>query len=679
MRRFAWAFGLMLLGAASAGIAQEESTAPDQGKADKDAVKVEATEAGAEQAGERSTPAEMGTTDKDAAKVEATEAGAATTPAGGGTEAAREEAIISAEAGGGTDIGLAAVPTHWKAEKPVGKGAGPVTPDMLRQTGAKTDEWLLYGGDYRNTRHSPVKSLNPETVGKLQMAWAFPTGTLGQFAVSPVLYDGVLYVTSPYNRLFALDPKTGTPLWRYDHKQPADLRLCCGPANRGVAISGDNVYMGTLDAKLIAFDRRTGEIVWQTEVVSYKDGFSITSAPLAVGDLLYMGVAGGEFGVRGFLDAYDAKTGKRVWRLNTVPDENDPAVKTWEGNSWKTGGAPTWNTGTYDPESDTLFWAVGNPSPDWNGDLRDGDNLYSNSVLAIEPKTGKMKGYFQFTPHDVWDYDGNTHFFLIDIPYQGRTLKALVQPNRNGFYYILDRESGKYLQATQYVDQLNWAKGIDSNGRPIVDPTKVPTENPQGPQDRICPSNLGGLNGAFTPAYDPSTNLVFVPMMESCQLYKKGIVAFVKGIPFMGGLPVPYDGMNGKSYGNFKAIDASTGKIVWTYRDPKPMWGGTLATAGGVAFTSNVGGDALAFESKTGRELWRFRMGGAGRSQPIAFELDGEPYVVFGSGGFATLESFGGVNSMIPEGAHLFVFKVSRDALGNASGGERRADTAPRQ
>lgn len=675
MRRFVWAFGLMLAGAASAGMAQEQSTPSDTGKADKDATKVEATDAGAGKATDRSTPPSMGTSEKGSAKVEATEAGAEKAKEGGQGSAAAE-----AGAGGGTDIGLASVPTHWTAKEPVGKGAGPVTPEMLLQAGSKTDEWLMYGGNYRNTRHSPVKSLNPETVGKLQVAWAFPTGTLGQFANSAILYDGVLYVSSPYNRLFALDPKTGTPLWRYDHKQPADLRLCCGPANRGVAISGDNVYMGTLDAKLIAFNRRTGEIVWQTDVADYRDGYSITSAPLAVGDMIYIGIAGGEFGVNGFLAAFDAKTGKRVWRLDTLPkDANDPAAKTWAGDSYKTGGAPAWNTGTYDPGSDTLFWTTGNPSPDWNGDLRQGDNLYSNSVLAIEPRTGKMKGYFQFTPHDVWDYDGNTHFFLIDIPYKGKTVKALVQPDRNGFYYILDRQTGKFLQATQYVDQLNWAKGVDENGRPIVDPAKVPSDNPQGPQDRICPSNLGGLNGAFTPTYDPDLNMVFVPQMEACQLYKKGIVAFVKGVPFMGGLPIPYDGMNGKSYGNLKAIDASTGKIVWAYRDPKPMWGGSMSTAGGVVFTSNVEGDALAFDSKTGKELWRFRMGGAGRSQPIAFELDGEPYVVFGSGGFATLESFGGVNSMVPEGANLFVFKVAKENLGNASGGDRRASSGQQQ
>jgi alcohol dehydrogenase (cytochrome c) len=571
---------------------------------------------------------------------------------------------VNAAAGGAksAEVPLAVLPTHWEAKNPVGHGAGPVTAAMLK-AGATGQQWLMYGGSYDNTRHSPIKDLNPETVGKLRAAWSFPTGTLGQFGVSPVVYDGVMYVTSSYNRLFALDPKSGKLLWRYDRQLPTDLRLCCGPANRGVAILGNQLFMGTLDAKLMAFDRRTGKIDWETTVIDYQDGYSITGAPLVVGNLVVIGVGGGEFGVRGFFDAYDAKTGKRVWRRYTVPGKGEPGVETWAGDSWKTGGAPSWNTGAYDPETDTLFWTVGNASPDWNGDLRKGDNLYADSVLALDPKTGAIKWHFQFTPHDVWDYDGNSHFFLIDVPIDGKTVKAFVQPNRNGYLYVLDRTNGKFLRATQYVDQLNWAKGVDDKGRPIVDPTRMPAEEPA---ERTCPGCLGGLNGAWTASYDPSLHYIYVPMIEACQKFQKGIVAFVKGIPFMGGLPIPVDGQDGKSYGNFKAIDVSTGKVAWTYKDPLPMMGGTLTTAGGVVFTSSVEGDALAFDSKTGKELWRFAMGGSGRSQPIAFEIAGEPYLAIGSGGFATLESFAGATTMNPEGNVLHVFKVDKDDLKSA-------------
>ena len=436
--------------------------------------------------------------------------------------------------------------------RPSARRSGPVTADLLAKSPADTSQWLTYGGGYRNLRNSPVASLTPASVKGLHVAWSAPTGTIGQFESSPVVYAGVMYVTTSYNRLMALDAKTGEFLWRYDVHLPDDLRLCCGPANRGVAIGGDYVIMATLDAHLIAFERMTGKVAWTVELADYKDGYSATSAPLIIGDLVYTGVAGGEFGARGFIDAYDLKTGKQVWRIHTVPGAGEPGADTWAGNSAKSGGAPAWTTGAYDAETDTLFWTVGNPSPDWNGDLRGGDNLYADSVLALDPKTGKMKWYFQFTPHDVWDYDGNTQLFLIDTDVDGKPVKAIAQPNRNGFFYLLDRTNGKFLRATQYVEQLNWAKGVDAKGRPIVDPAAMPQDNPTM---RVCPSNLGGMNGSWSGAYDPKTGLVYAPSIEACQTYQKGLVTFVKGIPFMGGMPNTTDANEGKSYGLLSAID----------------------------------------------------------------------------------------------------------------------------
>jgi alcohol dehydrogenase (cytochrome c) len=554
------------------------------------------------------------------------------------------------------EIQLPPVPTHWKAEKPVGTSAGPVTPAMLTAATTPPDRWIQYGGNYRNFRHSPLKNLTPESAKKLAVAWAFPTGTTGQFEASPVVYGGVMYLTSSYNRLFALDAKTGELLWRYDHKNGENLRLCCGPPNRGVGIAGDLVIMGTLDAKLIAFDRKTGEIAWNTEVADYKTGYSLTSAPLIVGDLAVIGVAGGEYGVRGFFDAYDVKTGKLAWRHYTVPGKGEPGADTWAGDSYLRGGSPAWTYGAYDPETDTLFWTTGNPAPDWDGDGRAGDNLYSDSVLALEPKTGKVKWYFQFTPHDVWDYDGNTQLFLVDAKYEGKPRKLIVQANRNGFYYVLDRSDGKFLRATAYLEQVNWAT-IDAAGRPVVNPDALPKEDSKF---RTCPSNLGGMNGSFTGALNPDLGLAFIPSSEACQVFTKGIGAFKEGLPYLGGLPDTVDATAGKAYGNLAAIDVATGAVKWRYRDSRPMMGGVLSTAGGVVISGNLEGEVLAFDAKTGKVVWRFRSGGGLRSQPIAYQLDGRTYVAVPTGSFSTMDSFAAGVTKVPEGGTLFVFALPK-------------------
>ncbi len=541
---------------------------------------------------------------------------------------------------------------HTMAKEPAGPVAG-VTDTMLKTGSDDPRRWLMYGGDYKNFRFSPIKALTPAAAKKLKVAWSFPTGTSGQFEVSPVIYGEVMYVTTSYNRLFALNAKTGELLWRYDYPLPGELRVCCGPVNRGVAISGDLVLMTTLDAHLVALDRRTGAVVWNIEIVPYQDGFAATSAPLIIGDKAITGIAGGEYGVRGFFDAYDTKTGKRIWRHYTVPAAGEPGVETWSGDSYKSGGAPTWTTGAYDVETDTLYWTTGNPSPDWNGDLRAGDNLYSNSVLAVDPNTGARKWHYQFTPHDVWDFDGNSHIFLVDTKIDGKEVKALAQANRNGFFYLLDRTNGKFLFAKPYVEQVNWATGFDKDGRPIVDPAAMTQDNPTM---RVCPSNLGGMNGAWAGSYSPDTKLAYVASIEACQLYAKGIVVHVKGIPFLGGMPNPIDVIAGKDYGLLSAIDVATGEIKWRYKDPDPMMAGTLSTAGGVVFTSNLAGQALAFDAITGDELWRFRMGGSGRAQPVAYTIEGKSFVAIGSGGWAGITALSGGPTNIPEGGQLFVF-----------------------
>ncbi|MDE0661517.1 MAG: PQQ-dependent dehydrogenase, methanol/ethanol family [Gammaproteobacteria bacterium] len=543
---------------------------------------------------------------------------------------------------------------HWTNDRKIGRGDGPVNNEHLLRAPLNPEQWLHYGGDYANHRHSPIDDITPGNAANLKVAWAFPTGTSEQFEVSPTVYDGIMYVTTSFNRIFALDAATGEIYWRYDHQQPEDLRLCCGYVNRGAAIAGDLVLMATLDAKLIAFNRLTGVVAWETTLADYAKGFSATSMPLIVKDMAIIGIAGGEFGVRGFFDAYDVATGELRWRHYTLPADGEPGTETWAGDSYKTGGAPAWTTGAYDPETDILYWTTGNPSPDWNGDLRAGDNLYSNSLLAVNPDNGERLWHFQFTPHDVWDYDGNTQIFLTDVQREGETVEAIVQANRNGYFYTLDRATGAFMSATQYVEQINWAT-IDDNGRPVVDPRANPVEEPDF---RVCPGNLGGMNGAFSGALNPDLGLAYIPTIESCQYFQKGIVAFVEGQPFMGGLPIAVDVTNGADYGHLSAIDIHTGEVRWRYKDPEPMMAGALSTAGGVVFTGNRDGFALALDAATGELLWKFRMGGGVRSQPVAYRADGKTYVAIGSGNDRNIAGFAAGPVAIPEGGHLFVFSL---------------------
>ena len=571
------------------------------------------------------------------------------------SDAPATDAVAPAEGETAAEVAAAPpTPTHWTSDGNIGNGLGPVSNDDLLAGASDTEKWLLYGGDYANTRHSPIDDINTDNVAGLQVAWAFPTGTVQQFEVSPTVYDGIMYVSSSNNRLFALNAATGELHWRYDHPLPDDLRLCCGIVNRGVAITGDTVIMATLDAEMVAFNRLTGEVLWETTLAPYADGFSATSMPMIVKDMAIIGIAGGEYGVRGFFDAYDVATGELRWRHYTVPEEGEPGVETWAGDSYKTGGAPAWTSGAYDPDTDVLYWTTGNPAPDWNGDLRAGDNLYSNSLLAVNPDTGERLWHFQFTPHDVWDYDGNTQLFLVDIERDGETIPAIVQANRNGFFYILDRATGAFIDGTVYVEELNWAT-LDENGRPVVNELANPTEDPNF---RVCPSNLGGMNGAWTGALNPDLGLVYIPTVESCQYYQKGITIFQKGQTFMGGTPIPVDVQNGVAHGHVSAIDVNTGEVKWRYMDADPMMGGVLSLASGVVFTGNQEGFALALDAASGELLWKFRMGGGMRSQPVAYKAEGKSYVAIGSGNFTTFVSFAGGPADIPEGGHLFVFAL---------------------
>ena len=537
-------------------------------------------------------------------------------------------------------------------------GLPPVTPARLVESPNAAADWLLYGGNYANWRYSALADVNRENIGKLVPVWIFQAGVQGQVAVSPVVADGVMYFTAAYNNLYALDAVSGKLLWHYEHQMPSDLRLCCGPANRGVAIVGDKLYMATLDARLIAFERTTGKVIWNIVMDDYKTGYSATGAPLVIKDMVIIGSGGGEFAARGFIDAYDVDTGQRRWRRYTVPTAGEPGVETWAGESWKTGGAPAWGTGTYDADLNLLYWSTGNPSPLFNGDARTGDNLYSDSVLALNPDTGELRWHFQYTPHDVWDYDATNGLIVIDLKHAGKTVRAIAQPNRNGYLYVLNAATGKFINGAQYVEKLNWAKGLDANGRPRVDKSLYPVADTA--RGMVCPGSLGGNNGSFTYAYSASTRLMYVPTIESCLALVKEGGAFKRGDVYLGGSIGDTDGTTLKSYGHLSAIDPESGKIKWRYRDKYPLVGGALATAGGLVFTGNQEGYALALDDTSGKVLWKFQTGSGIRSQPITFKLDGRQYVAIASGTGGIAVSMIGEPPLRTLGSALLVFALAR-------------------
>ncbi len=530
----------------------------------------------------------------------------------------------------------------------------PVTPARLAAK-LPEKEWLHYGGGYANWRYSPLEQISKENVSRLTPAWIFQSGVQGQVAASPIVADGILYFTAAYNHLYALDAADGHLLWRYEHMLPSDLRLCCGPANRGVAIRDDKVFMATLDARLIAFDRATGEIIWNVVMDDYQRGYSATGAPLVVNDLVVVGSGGGEFATRGFIDAYDAQTGQRRWRRYTVPVVGEAGAETWANESWKLGGAPAWVTGTYDQQQNILFWTTGNPSPLFNGDARQGDNLYSNSVLALDPFNGDLKWHFQYTPHDVWDFDATNNLVLIDTQHHERTVRALVQPNRNGFLYVLDAANGKFLRGAKYVEKMNWATGLDTQGRPQIDPKYIPA---QDSRLKTCPGAVGGNNGSFTYAYSPRTHWLYVPTIESCLSMIKEDTPFKAGDVMLGGGFGDTDAEQGVAYGHVSAIDPATGEIKWRFRDKYPLVGGALATGGGVVFTGNQDGEALALDDSSGKLLWKFQTGSAVRSQPVTYQVGTRQYVAIGSGAGGMAVTIIGEPPLRTLGSALVVFTL---------------------
>jgi alcohol dehydrogenase (cytochrome c) len=494
----------------------------------------------------------------------------------------------------------------------------------IRDSKLDDGQWLTYSGTYNAERFSANDEITKANVSHLRLVWMHQYSADSPLETSPLVVDGFMFVTVPPNRVEALDAKTGELIWSYNRSLPGQLSVCCGSVNRGLAVLGNTLFLGTLDAHLVALDMKTGAVKWDSEIADHKQGYSITSAPLALKNMVVTGVSGGEYGIRGFVSARDAATGKELWRFDTIPRPGEPAANTWEKGSLETGGGPTWLTGTFDPELNMIYWPVGNPSPDYEGDSRQGDNLYTDSVVALDADHGTLRWYFQFTPHDQYDWDGTETLIAFDGTINGKRRRLLGQADRNAFYYLLDRENGHFITAQPFAKQT-WAKEIDSNGRPVMNPDAVP--KPQG--TTVYPSVAGATNW-MSPSYSPMTGLFYVPVTEAGGDFSTtSSPAYHAGDLFLGGASQIFT--NPPQQAGVGALDPLTGKMRWEYRYTSWSAGGLLSTRGGIVF-AGLGQMFLALDANSGRELWHVDTGGMVRAAPVTYSLDGVQYVTIAAG-----------------------------------------------
>ena len=500
-----------------------------------------------------------------------------------------------------------------------------VSGEQIRR--ASPGEWLSYSGSLNGWRYSSLSAVTPANVSQLRVRWVHQSNTSElKFESTPLVVGDTIFVTEPPTIVIALDAKTGKVVWRYERPIPNDLPICCGKANRGLAILGNSLFFGSLDGYLVAINANTGNVTWQTQVASPSDGFSLTGAPLVVNSSVVIGVSGGEFGIRGFLAAYDAATGQRQWKFDTIPGPGEAGHETWQSESWKSGGGATWTAGSYDPSLDLLYWGVANPAPAFVGEVRSGDNLFTNSVVALHASSGKLAWYFQFTPHDEHDWDSAQTPILADLFVKGLERKVICWPNRNGFYYVLDRVTGQFLEATPFVE-INWAQGLTPQGRPIL-----ADANTLSSGGRVTKPGVLGATNWQPAAFDPTQGLIFVHATE-------GESVFTKSAPDRIGR-----GENGLFAGSggsmlrlttvVRALDAATGVKRWEYQRSGGNGsdvGGMLATAGGLVFGTS-GGSLFALDAATGKELWYVSLGGATYAPPISFSSEGKQVIALWAG-----------------------------------------------
>jgi alcohol dehydrogenase (cytochrome c) len=503
------------------------------------------------------------------------------------------------------------------------------------------ENWLTYNGGYSSQRYSSLTQVTPANVAELELKWMLQDHVFGAWQSNPIVADGIMYITQRPNDIMAVDAVTGSVFWQYRHTNDDETRVCCGANNRGVAILDDRVFMGALDATLLAVDRTNGKLLWERPLADPALGYSITMAPLVVKDKVLVGVGGGEFGIRGFVAAFDAATGEEVYRFYTIPGPGEPGHDSWEGDDWEHGGAPVWVTGSFDPDLNLTYWGVGNPGPDWNPGQRPGDNLYSDAVVALDADTGELKWHFQFTPNDGYDYDAVQVPLLVDTDWNGEARKLMLWANRNGYFYVLDRITGEFLSGTPFV-KVNWSSGLDDNGRPI------PTPQPEGMP--TWPGNQGGTNW-YPPAYSPRTGLFYFAAWEDYStIYAPEESEYIPGRMYLGGgfsvnTPAPgapaigigrdtpiNNWTDAVGHGTVMAMDPHTGEPVWKYDQFDVSDSGMLTTESNLLFTGGREGHFHALDARTGELLWKTSLGGQIVMAPITFMVDGKQYVSVISG-----------------------------------------------
>lgn len=540
-------------------------------------------------------------------------------------------------------------------------GASAQTTEQLVKGATDTSNVLNYGMGYNLQRFSTLNQINKDTIKNLVPVWNYSLNDDRSEESQPLVYQGVIYLTT-HNATIAVDTKTGKQIWKSKVEYPAETPriVCCGIINRGAALYDGKVFRTTLDANVIALDAKTGKELWRQKAADIKEGYSMTVAPLVADGVVITGISGAEFGTRGFIDGWDPATGKRLWRTYSIPTPDEPGGDTWKGDTWKLGGGSTWITGSYDPELNTVYWGIGNPGP-FNAAVRPGDNLYTCSVLALDPKTGKIKWHYQFSPNNPFDYDSVAEMVLADMNVEGKPTKVLMDANRNGFFYVLDRTNGKLLAANPYV-KVNWATGIDmKTGRPIE--TDVAKDARDGKKVTVYPSILGGKN--WEPmSYNPQTGLAYANTLAFGGKYKTEPVTYKQGEWYLGmDLTDPWEWGDGPR-GHLKAIDPLTGKAKWEAPSDIPRFSGVLSTAGGVVFTGALTGEFEAFDADSGKKLWQFQTGSGIEGQPVTWQQDGVQYVAVTSGYGGVYSLFSGDERLgkVPPGGSLWVFAVKHRA-----------------
>ena len=504
--------------------------------------------------------------------------------------------------------------------------------DRLLRADAEPHNWLSYSGSLSNQRYTRLTQITPANVKDLRLQWVWQARSLEKFEATPLAVDGVLYTVQAPNDVVALDAATGRVFWTFPYQPAPEARTCCGRVNRGLAMLGDTLFMGTIDAHLLAIDARSGQLLWDTTVASARERYSITMSPLVANEKVIVGTAGGDMGIRGIIAAFDVKTGKEVWRFHTIPGPGQPGNETWSGGSWMTGGAGVWNAGAYDPETNLTFWGTGNPAPDWDGRSRLGDNLYSDSVVALDADTGTLRWHYQFTPHDELDYDATQVPVLADILFRGQPRKVMLWANRNGLMYVLDRATGEFLLGKPYV-KVNWMDGFDHKGRPQRVPGKVPT-----PEGTLIQPHVHGATNWAPPSFSPRTGLFYVAHWENtATVVVEGQSPRPVGVntrqTTMGQIDLqPFFNDENEAYGVVRAYDPTTLDPRWEYRMSDITWGGVLTTASDVVFSGGREGYFFALDARTGELLWKASVGGQVNAGPMSYAVGGRQYVAIAAG-----------------------------------------------